>query len=220
MYLDAFFNQYEDFLTQLKKVFPEDPDWNVYLSGLAIFRRTNPTMIVQKTWEFVSRFEEMIQKRDETFFMKRDYSDVSEGEPIEQTVQKLKTMWSTLSVENKQIVWQFVGNITKLAKVCNEAWMIEERVSRFYELHNNKWFHRMNVCLEIIKTQDKCQKYMLSNYGQCFFYSWNWTGWVETNSSRAFSGVSKLRNKIWFTSAGLHFSCRIGLFSTTKSVRS
>jgi len=119
IYLDAFFNQYEDFLTQLKKVFPDDPDWKLYLSGLAIFRRTNPTMIVQKTWEFVSRFEDMIEKRDETFFMERDYSDVSEGEPIEQTVQKLKTMWSTLSFENKQIVWEFVGNITKLAKVCS-----------------------------------------------------------------------------------------------------
>lgn len=120
IYLDAFFNQYEDFLVQLKTVFPEDPDWKVYLSGLAIFRRTNPTMIVQKTWMYVSKFQDVIEKRDETFFMERDYSDLSEGEPIEQTVQKLKNMWSTLSVENKQIVWEFVSNITKLAKVCSE----------------------------------------------------------------------------------------------------
>lgn len=120
IYLDAFFNQYEDFLTQLKTVFPDDPDWKVYLSGLAIFRRTSPMVIVQKTWTYVSQFQDVIEKRDETFFMERDYSDLSEGEPIEQTVQKLKTMWSTLSVENKQIVWQFVANITKLAKVCSE----------------------------------------------------------------------------------------------------
>ena len=120
IYLDAFFNQYEDFLTQLKTVFPDDPDWKVYLSGLAIFRRTSPMVIVQKTWTYVSQFQDVIEKRDETFFMERDYSDLSEGEPIEQTVQKLKNMWSTLSVENKQIVWEFVGNITKLAKVCSE----------------------------------------------------------------------------------------------------
>lgn len=120
IYLDAFFNQYEDFLNQLKTVFPDDPDWKVYLSGLAIFRRTSPMVIVQKTWTYVSQFQDVIEKRDETFFMERDYSDLSEGEPIEQTVQKLKTMWSTLSVENKQIVWQFVANITKLAKVCSE----------------------------------------------------------------------------------------------------
>ena len=47
---------------------------------------------------------------------------------------------------------------------------MERRVDRFYELHNNKWFHIMNLTLEIIKTKNKTQKYMLANYGQCFFY--------------------------------------------------
>jgi len=42
-------------------------------------------------------------------------------------------------------------------------------VTRFYELHNNKWFHIMNVSLEIIKTEDKNQKYMLMMYGKYFF---------------------------------------------------
>jgi hypothetical protein len=45
-------------------------------------------------------------------------------------------------------------------------------VIRFYELHNNKWFHIMNVSLEIIKTEDKKQKYMLMNYGKYFFELW------------------------------------------------
>lgn len=49
---------------------------------------------------------------------------------------------------------------------------MENRVTRFYELHNNKWFHIMNVSLEIIKTEDKNQKYMLMNYGKCFFELW------------------------------------------------
>jgi len=46
---------------------------------------------------------------------------------------------------------------------------MEFRVKRFYELHNNKWFHIMNLCLEIIKTRDPAQKYMLEKYGSCFF---------------------------------------------------
>jgi hypothetical protein len=48
--------------------------------------------------------------------------------------------------------------------------MIENRVSRFYELHNNKWFHVMNLTLEIIKTKDKHQRFMLANYGHDFFF--------------------------------------------------
>ena len=47
---------------------------------------------------------------------------------------------------------------------------MESRVTRFYELHNNKWFHIMNFSLEIIKTDDSHQKYMLTTYGSCFFH--------------------------------------------------
>lgn len=48
--------------------------------------------------------------------------------------------------------------------------MIELRVLQFYTLHNNPWFHKMNLSLEIIKTEDKHQKYMLSRYGSGFFF--------------------------------------------------
>jgi hypothetical protein len=48
---------------------------------------------------------------------------------------------------------------------------MEHRTLRFYELHNNKWFYTMNLSLEIIKTTDKSQKYMLLKYGSYFFYT-------------------------------------------------
>ena len=47
---------------------------------------------------------------------------------------------------------------------------MENRITRFYELHNNKWFHIMNLSLEIIKTDGVKQKQMLMEYGLCFFY--------------------------------------------------
>ena len=119
IYIDAFFNQYEDFLNQLKDVFPEDPDFPLYLAGLAIFRRTNPAIIAKKTWKHVSRFEDVIKKRDEDFFVKRDFSDITEGEePLEQTVAKIRGMWAGLNAHNKKVVWDFINNITVLAKLC------------------------------------------------------------------------------------------------------
>lgn len=120
IYIDAFFNQYEDFLNQLKDVFPEDGDWKLYLSGLAIFRRTNPLIIVKKTWKWVSKFEDVIQARDDSFFVTVDYSVYTEGEePLEKTIDKLRNMWTSLDSHNRKIVWDFVGNITALSKICN-----------------------------------------------------------------------------------------------------
>jgi hypothetical protein len=118
--IDAFFNQYEDFLNQLKDVYPEDPDWKLYLSGLAIFRRTNPLIIVKKTWKWVSKFEQDIYDRNENMFMEMDYTRYTEGEePLEQTIDKLRNMWGVLDPHNRRVVWDFVTNITTLAKLCN-----------------------------------------------------------------------------------------------------
>jgi hypothetical protein len=120
IYIDAFYDQYEDFLQQMLQVFPGDPDWPLYIAGLAIFRRTNPLLVAKKTWKHVSRFEEVIKKRDETFFLERDYSDITEGEePLEQTVTKLKGMWKQMTPHNRNIVWDYMNNITYLAKVCS-----------------------------------------------------------------------------------------------------
>jgi len=50
---------------------------------------------------------------------------------------------------------------------------MEERVSLFYDLHNNKWFHKMNFSLEIIKMTDHAEKALLIKYGACFFDNYN-----------------------------------------------
>ena len=47
---------------------------------------------------------------------------------------------------------------------------MENRTFRFYELHNNNWFHIFNLSLEIIKTVDKKQRDMLMKYGPSLFY--------------------------------------------------
>jgi hypothetical protein len=120
IYLDAFFDQYEDFLQQMQAVFPGDPDWPLYIAGLSIFRRTNPAMIVQKTWKHISKFEDTLKARDEQFFMTRDFSDITEGEePLEQTITKLKGMWAQLSPHNRNVVWDYINNITYLARKCS-----------------------------------------------------------------------------------------------------
>jgi hypothetical protein len=121
IYLDAFYDQYEDFIQQMMAVFPADPDWPLYSTGLAIFRRTNPLLVVKKTWKHIAPFEEVIKKRDEKFFLDRDYSDITEGEePLEQTISKLKGMWAQLSPHNRNVIWDYVNNVTYLARKCSE----------------------------------------------------------------------------------------------------
>jgi hypothetical protein len=121
IYIDAFYDQYEDFLQQMQQVFPEDPDWPLYIAGLAIFRRTNPLVVVKKTWHHLSPYVEQIKNRDEQFFLNHDYSKhIDDEEPMEQTIAKLRGMWLQLSQHNKNIICDYVTNILYLAKRCSE----------------------------------------------------------------------------------------------------
>jgi hypothetical protein len=119
IYLDAFFDQYEDLLKQCRDVFPTDPDWPIYLTGLAVFRRTNPGVVAQMTWTYVAPYEELILKRDQSFFLDRDFAAEAAGDAsIEQTISKLKAMWGQLTPHNQSILWEYITNITVLAKKC------------------------------------------------------------------------------------------------------
>ena len=112
IYLDAFYGQYEDFLQQMLVVFPEDPDWPRYRTALAVLRKANPQSIVQKTWECVAPFETAIHSRDEAFFLRYEIQD--------QTLLKLRSLWQGLDVHNRNVIWDYIRNITYLAKMCSE----------------------------------------------------------------------------------------------------
>ena len=56
---------------------------------------------------------------------------------------------------------------------------MDNRIDRFYELHNNKWFHIMNWSLDIIKTSDKKEKYMMAKYGSCLYFTM-----IEPNTTK------------------------------------
>jgi hypothetical protein len=114
IYLDAFYDQYEDFLHQMMAVFPGDPEWPRYRTAVVVFRKANPTTLVQKTWECVAPYEAAITQRDESFFLQQE---IPEG-PMTHTLVKLKSLWQQLDVHNRSVVWDYVRNITYLAKRC------------------------------------------------------------------------------------------------------
>ena len=112
IYLDAFYGQYEDFLQQMMAVFPLDPEWPRYRTALAVFRKANPLGLVEKTWECIGPFETAIHSRDEAFFLSYEIQD--------QTLLKLRGLWQGLDAHNRNVIWDYIRNITYLAKKCSE----------------------------------------------------------------------------------------------------
>jgi hypothetical protein len=112
--LEAFFNQFDSFFSNLTKMYPEDPDFPSFSTNLYLMKNTNPMMVVKyvKT-EIIEPYNDKIINRDESFFLNQDYS--SRDDVNLNIVDKLKQYIQNMSPETKSVVWSYIEIITKLA---------------------------------------------------------------------------------------------------------
>ena len=61
IFLDAFYNQFSDFLDQLITVFPSDSDFPTYKTGLHLLQKTNPKLVPEQVLIHVSPFEKTLR---------------------------------------------------------------------------------------------------------------------------------------------------------------
>ena len=99
IFLDTFYKQFFDFLTELDKMYPNDSDFSTFSTKLSVLKTVNPMLPIQfiKT-EIIEKYQEQIFKKDESFFVN--------SKDIEQTSEiniffKLKSYITDMTEENK-----------------------------------------------------------------------------------------------------------------------
>lgn len=115
--IDAFFNQFNSFLSELKQMYPEDEDFPVFITTLSLLRATNPMLVLKfvKT-EVIDLYGAKIETRDESFFLDEDYSKKNDVDL--NIVQKLKQYIQGMNTQTKETVWKYIEIISKL---CTKA---------------------------------------------------------------------------------------------------
>jgi hypothetical protein len=118
--IEAFFNQFNSFLGELKQMYPDDPDFPVFMTTLSMMKVANPMLVVSfiKT-EIVDPFGAKILARDESFFMGQDYATRNDVDL--NIVDKLKEYIQGMSAETKETVWKYIEIISKLCVKALEA---------------------------------------------------------------------------------------------------
>ena len=115
--IDAFFNQFNGFLTAMNEMYPDDEDFPVFITTLTMMRTTNPMLVLKFVKsEIVDLYGEKIQAKDESFFMNEDYS--KRDDVNLDIVQKIKQYIQGMSPATKDTVWKYIDIITKL---CSKA---------------------------------------------------------------------------------------------------
>lgn len=118
IYRDAFFTQFLAFLSEMEKVFPEDPDFPAYNRGIQMMKSINPKVVITEFQNNVFKYEATIRERNADFFLKHEFSELSPDNTMENIINKLKGMWTTLSPSSQGAIWDYVILLLDLCKRC------------------------------------------------------------------------------------------------------
>jgi hypothetical protein len=114
-YLKSFFHQLGEVVNELVEMFPDDPDFKMFKTFLSITQKTNPTMIIDGFHEYVtSKHEPEIDARNEDFFL--NYAVHEYESSTVDIIGKIKTYWTSLSAESKDVMWQYIYILKELTK--------------------------------------------------------------------------------------------------------
>ncbi len=112
--MTALFDQFSSFVTELSGLYPDDPDFPLFLTTLRLLKTSNPSLLAKYVVENTSEYEDQIMSRDEKFFLDHTF-EISAGVDMN-ILSKLKNYVSTMPSDTKEHVWQYCQNIVRLSK--------------------------------------------------------------------------------------------------------
>lgn len=126
MILSAFLNQFFEFVNDIQRLFPDSVDIATAKNSLTMLRTANPSIAI-KFWKsyICTNYATKIQEGDIAFFLTKDYRDdflnngtsVEGIEPIMEAINRFREPLRDLDASNKQIVLQYLQNLTTLAEM-------------------------------------------------------------------------------------------------------
>tara|TARA_B110000305_G_C19382374_1_gene610300 strand:+ start:163 stop:570 length:408 start_codon:yes stop_codon:yes gene_type:complete len=130
---ELFNNKLSEFLKELVKTFPYDPDFKLFQASVRVLRLADEKKSLHLfNFGLTDEYKQNIRTKNEDFFMNNDYSDVLNNENLKKLntdndinnklINKLKDYWKDLDDDNRNIVWQY---FTVLLKICDKAYLLE-----------------------------------------------------------------------------------------------
>ena len=113
--MTAVYDQFLTFLGELSDMYPEDPDFGLWITGIRLLKNTNPSMLVKYIHDNMSVYDEKIMSKDVNFFIENDFAEYS-GYINMDIFGKLKQYVKNMTPESTENVWKYCQNVYRLAK--------------------------------------------------------------------------------------------------------
>ena len=119
-YLSAFNNQFLEFIEDILRLFPDDPDIIASKNSLLLVKRVNPRLIII-TWRdlIATPYQQQIEEGGIDFFLTKDYrEDLKNAPDVEKTlaiIERLRMPLRNLHENDKAMAMKYISNLTKLS---------------------------------------------------------------------------------------------------------
>jgi len=123
--LKTFNDQFMQFVEDIIKVFPNDPDITLAKNAFIFFRKTNPKILIDIWYKYVAKkYQDVILKGDISFFLEKDYGDDLENlndwsKKSLEAINRLRDPVKNMNHENQSKSMKYCQNLTTL---CIHYW--------------------------------------------------------------------------------------------------
>lgn len=120
--LNIFNTQLSEFILELIKIFPQDKDFRAFKNGFNLLKLADEKKPLELFYKGMvdNGFDEKIKTKNEDFFLNNNYNkiinDVDDDNINDKLINKLKNYWNDLTVDNKNTVWTYFGNLLKISE--------------------------------------------------------------------------------------------------------
>jgi hypothetical protein len=108
--VSCFNKKFEEFLTDLIIVFPEDQDFRMFKNSFQLLKNIDERKCISMFSQYAATYRVPILSKDEGFFFNQSFNELVPiaGNNISILVDKLKNMWSELDSTNRDTVWKYL----------------------------------------------------------------------------------------------------------------
>lgn len=117
IYLDKFNDTFKEFLDDLIRIFPDDSDFRLYEIILNTALNNDKLLVINVFNKYVTEaYGEKILQKDDEFFMTHTYDHLLNKNNAEYMIEKIKSYWTQMDDETKDIVWKYFRVLILLDK--------------------------------------------------------------------------------------------------------
>lgn len=108
VFLERFNKTINEFVTQLCILCPNVSEFQTFKAGISMFLLCDSTYIQSFFNKYIaSKYREQILNKDESFFLNEQYDIEDEQGYWKSFIDTICVLWTGLSPENKETVWQY-----------------------------------------------------------------------------------------------------------------